>query len=321
MNLVDFKNQLNEWGRDKVPFLFIIDFECERPRVWRLDDIGSNVLYYFNGLTNGKKKNIPEATDLNVTPVRFDEFKQKFDCVLLHLTRGDSFLTNLTFKSQLETDVDLQLLFYQASAKYKLWLEGEFLFFSPETYIQIEDGLIKTFPMKGTIDASIENASEVILSDEKEMAEHITIVDLLRNDLAQVSSNVEVKRFRYIEAVKSKKKSILQVSSEIVGQLPADYSNNFGDILISLLPAGSISGAPKRKTIEIIKNVEGEPRGYYTGVAGIYDGKNFDSCVMIRFIECVKNKYYYRSGGGITSRSKLESEYQEMLNKIYVPIN
>jgi para-aminobenzoate synthetase component 1 len=202
-----------------------------------------------------------------------------------------------------------------------MWMEKEFLFFSPETFIQIENGLIKTFPMKGTIDASIERASEVILSDKKEMAEHITIVDLLRNDLSLVSTDVEVKRFRYIESIKSKNKSILQVSSEIVGRLSKDHNSNFGDILISLLPAGSISGAPKTKTIEVIKKVEQEERGYYTGVAGIFDGRKFDSCVMIRFMEQAGNQIYYRSGGGITSQSKVESEYQEMLNKIYVPVN
>ena len=84
---------------------------------------------------------------------------------------------------------------------------------------------------------------------------------------------------------------------------------------------GSISGAPKKKTVEIIKSVEREERGYYTGIAGIFDGKDLDSCVMIRFIEKNNNSFRYRSGCGITFLSELTSEYQEMIDKVYVPIN
>lgn len=321
MSLQDFKNQLNDWGREEVPFLFIIDFECMKPQAWLLDKSGSDILFDFNGIRNYEKRPDVLAAEIKVKAVAFEEFKTKFDKVKSHLNRGDTFLTNLTLKSELLESVDLNQLFYQAYAKYKMWMRDVFLFFSPETFIQIEEGIIKTFPMKGTIDASIENAEEKILSDSKELAEHITIVDLLRNDLAQVSTQVEVKRFRYIESIKSRNKTILQVSSEIRGQLHSKNKNRFGDILLALLPAGSISGAPKDKTVQIIKSVEGEPRNYYTGIAGIFDGKKFDSCVMIRFIEKKDHQYFYRSGGGITSQSNLNSEYQEMLNKIYVPVN
>ena len=77
---------------------------------------------------------------------------------------------------------------------------------------------------------------------------------------------------------------------------------------------------PKRKTLEIIREAEGGPRGYYTGVAGYFDGATLDSCVMIRFIEQDQEKFYYRSGGGITSQSDPEKEYQEMKDKVYLPI-
>nr|MCU0397530.1 chorismate-binding protein [Cyclobacteriaceae bacterium] len=96
---------------------------------------------------------------------------------------------------------------------------------------------------------------------------------------------------------------------------------HLGDIMVSLLPAGSICGAPKPKTIEIIQQAEEEERGYYTGVIGYFDGTNLDSGVMIRFIENVDGQYYYRSGGGITTQSKMEAEYQETIHKIYVPVN
>jgi para-aminobenzoate synthetase component 1 len=87
-----------------------------------------------------------------------------------------------------------------------------------------------------------------------------------------------------------------------------------------LLPAGSVSGAPKPKTLEIIKEIEEENRGYYTGVFGYYNGSELDSGVMIRFIENRAGKYFYRSGGGITTQSIVESEYQEAIDKVYVPV-
>ena len=86
-----------------------------------------------------------------------------------------------------------------------------------------------------------------------------------------------------------------------------------------MLPAGSISGAPKPKTLEIIRSVEADFRGYYTGVYGYFDGQNLDSAVAIRFLEKQENKFFYRSGGGVTSQSNCSEEYQELLDKIYVP--
>jgi para-aminobenzoate synthetase component I len=163
-------------------------------------------------------------------------------------------------------------------------------------------------------------AKEKILADKKELAEHVTIVDLIRNDLSQVASQVDVTRFRYVEEVRTGSKNLLQVSSEICGQLDAGYQNHLGDILLKLLPAGSVSGAPKPKTLEIIKDVEGEDRGFYTGVFGYFDGEKLDSGVMIRFIERRAGKYFYRSGGGITTQSVAESEYQEAIDKVYVPV-
>jgi para-aminobenzoate synthetase component 1 len=174
--------------------------------------------------------------------------------------------------------------------------------------------------MKGTINAHIPHAEELILNDPKEKAEHATIVDLIRNDLSLVASQVDVKRYRYIEKLSTNKQDLLQVSSEIRGLLPADYYPQLGNILASLLPAGSISGAPKAKTIEIIKQAEMYDRGYYTGICGYYDGINLDSTVMIRYIEQTNNQLIFKSGGGITAQSSLENEYQELIQKVYVPI-
>ena len=111
------------------------------------------------------------------------------------------------------------------------------------------------------------------------------------------------------------------MSSKISGQLPESYTSTLGDILLKLLPAGSITGAPKPKTVEIIKRVENYNRNFYTGIFGYYDGKNLDSAVVIRFIEKENNQLYFKSGGGITSMSDARKEYEELIQKIYVPIN
>ena len=174
--------------------------------------------------------------------------------------------------------------------------------------------------MKGTIDGKLNNAREMILNDPKETAEHVTIVDLIRNDLSQVAHEVTVEKFRYITEIQTNEKQLLQVSSEIKGVLNPNWNEQIGDILFKLLPAGSISGAPKPKTVDIIKKVEGFDRGYFTGVFGIFDGSNFTSAVMIRFIEKENDQLYFKSGVGVTSKSDAHKEYQEMIDKIYVPI-
>ncbi len=113
-------------------------------------------------------------------------------------------------------------------------------------------------------------------------------------------------------------KNLLQISSEIEGLLCDNYKNNIGELIYKLLPAGSITGAPKKKTVEIIKEAEQNERGYYTGVFGYYDGEVLDSAVMIRFIEKQNGKLYYRAGGGITHLSKLDAEYKECFDKVYL---
>jgi para-aminobenzoate synthetase component 1 len=174
--------------------------------------------------------------------------------------------------------------------------------------------------MKGTIDSAIPHALETILADSKEQAEHVMVVDLLRNDLAMVAKRVRLNRFRYVSKIKAGTRELLQVSSEISGQLELNWQDRVGSLLLTLLPAGSISGAPKKKTVEIIKTVESYPRGFFTGVFGYFDGYSLDSAVMIRFIEKQGHRTFYKSGGGLTIDSDCAKEYQEMLTKVYLPI-
>ncbi len=263
---------------------------------------------------------INQSKSLIKSPISFDEYKKKFDYIQEQILFGNSYLLNLTAKTKIETPLDLDEIYEKANAKFKLKYKDEFVCFSPERFVKIKKDKIYTYPMKGTIDASIANASAKILGDMKEMAEHTMVVDLLRNDLGIVAKKVRVEKFRYIDEIDAGDKKLLQVSSKISGELENNWNEKLGDILISLLPAGSITGTPKKKTVEILKKIEGYDRGYYTGVFGIFDGKSLDSSVMIRFIEKDKDgKLFYKSGGGITCDSDAYLEYQELLDKIYIP--
>ena len=314
-------HQLNKWGKQKIPFVFLIDFQGKNPLIFPLDEQQKEILWKIPGFSNeGELRQKAELKTWKATPVSFEKFKTGFNQVMWHIRNGDTYLLNYTQPTQVETNLSLEEIFYISSAPYKIYLKDKFVCFSPETFVKICDGKIYSFPMKGTIDANIENAEQLILNDSKEIAEHNTIVDLIRNDLSLVAENVVVEKFRYLSHIKTNNKNLWQVSSEISGELPKNYTENIGDILFALLPAGSISGAPKKKTLEIIAKTENYKRGYYTGVFGVFDGVNLDSCVLIRYIENQNEQLIYKSGGGITFMSEAEKEYDELLKKVYVPI-
>jgi len=313
---------MNNYGKNKIPFLFIIDFEMLYPEVLPLSIINNNkILFKIND-----NKNYSDEFCLNKKlvfkkyPITFNEYDNAFEKVMNNIQAGNTYLLNLTFPTMIKTNLTLYELFHNSKANYKLYYDNRFVVFSPESFVKIIDGKIYSYPMKGTINAEIENAAEIILNDNKETAEHTTIVDLIRNDLSIVSENVKVDKFRFIDKIVTHEKTLLQVSSKISGILPDNYFENLGEIIFNLLPAGSITGAPKKKTVELIKDIEITQRNYYTGIFGIFDGLNLDSAVMIRFIEKNKDKLFFKSGGGITYQSRASLEYQELIDKVYVPI-
>jgi para-aminobenzoate synthetase component I len=311
--------KMDNYGEQGIPFFFFVDFEMQQPLLYPLDSIPKNIHYHFKDFSSTNKINAKKELfpDIQAEEIPFSTYKKAFDKVYYHLNRGDSYLLNLTLKTPISLSNSLEEMYLHSNAPYKILIENKLLCFSPEAFIHIKNGKISSFPMKGTIDANIPNAKNKLLNDYKESCEHNTIVDLIRNDLSMVAKKVRVERFKYIEEIKSKKSSLLQMSSMISGEL--NCQTKLGTIIHRMLPAGSISGAPKKRTIEIIQDAEGEKRAYYTGVFGIFNGKEMQSAVAIRFIEKLNEKYFYRSGGGITSLSECEKEYQEILDKIYVP--
>lgn len=316
-------SRMNLWGSERRSFFFLIDFDGEKCLVEETSKLSSeDLLFVFPDVANVKDKvtPLPDSFDWQAFPQSFEEYNRSFDIVYRNLYGGNSFLTNLTCATPVRTNLTLRQVFDHARAKYKLWVKDSFTVFSPETFVRIKDGFIYSYPMKGTIDATLPHAREQLLADEKETAEHATITDLIRNDLSQVATEVTVTRYRYLEKLITHRSTLLQMSSEIRGRLPEDYRSCLGELFFCMLPAGSITGAPKKKTVEIIREAETYHRGFYTGVMGCFDGDNLDSAVLIRFLEQTEQGMVYKSGGGITFKSDARSEYEEMKQKVYVPI-
>lgn len=331
--LQQLADKMNAFARARKPFFFMSNFLGTEYEILPLDEVEkNNVFFEFEKISGGhptgrnthnslqtKKQPAQSSILLEKKVNPFSAYEKQFDNIKKEILFGNSYLCNLTTQTPIETDCSLRDIFESAKSKYKILYKNNWVCFSPETFVKIDYRGISTNPMKGTIDASIADAENVLMNDPKEIAEHYTIVDLLRNDLSIVAKNVEVQKFRYISRVETARGDLLQTSSKIVGNLEPDYLDKLGTIFCKLLPAGSISGAPKKKTIDIIKTTENFKRGFYTGVAGVFDGTKLDSCVLIRFIEKTENGLVYKSGGGITKYSEAEKEYEEVNQKIYVP--
>lgn len=316
----EIEKRMNEAGQRRQPFLFGVEFEMEEG--FFLADPISQQEVLFNICDVGNTPPPPGTTPpyrFESSPEDFHTYSERFRVVMHGLHRGDSYLTNLTISTPIRTSLTLQEIFMYSKAKYRLSVPGKMVCFSPECFVTMQQGKIATYPMKGTIDATIPNARGIIMNNHKESAEHNTIVDLLRNDLSRIATGVKVNRFRYIDELETSNGPILHVSSEIEGSLPDGYHSHLGSLIFALLPAGSVSGAPKRATIDLIRRAEKQPRGYYTGVAGYYDGEKLESFVLIRYIEQQEGGLFFRSGGGITANSICRNEYREALQKVYLP--
>ena len=312
---------MNKYGAEKEPFLFIVDFEMKCPEIHKLNSVPAGIKFVTPLLSNYRQAGItPKASSLKKHPVEFTEYCKAFKNVQKNINLGNSYLLNLTFSTNIETKMTLEEIFAASVAKYKLLYYNTFVVFSPEIFVRIVNDEIKSFPMKGTIDASIKDAEMVLLADEKEEAEHNTIIDLIRNDLSKVADNVVVKQFRYIDRINSGDSEMLQASSEISGKLKNCYNKNLGDIIAGMLPAGSVTGAPKKETLRLIRESETYRREWYTGIFGVFDGESLDSGVMIRYIEKDGDNLCFKSGGGITSLSDPLKEYEELISKVYVPV-
>ena len=319
-----FKNpsfsSINQLAQLRIPFVFVINFAKTDIRLFPIPANTNDILYKFPNSTNCSETKNSQNINLSIQETDFENYKQKFSYIQNKIKEGKITQINLTQASPITIDKTLKEIYFASNALYKLYLPNHFIVFSPETFVKIENNTLITHPMKGTIDASIKNAEENILNDKKEIEEHQKVVEMVKSEFSNLSENVWVERRRYISKIKTKTKTLLQVSSEICAKLQPNWQDNLGDLLNSILPAASICGVPKNEAIEIINKIEDYDRGFYSGVMGIFTGESLDSGVMIRFIEKNGENYFYKSGGGITELSDVEKEFSELKNKIYVPI-
>jgi len=311
---------MNEWGAKKIPFVFFLNYEKTAFIIEKLNNLSGDKILFSFGDYKHHFKHAPLKVNpyLRPQPIPFNQYQKKFEQVKQALQNGDSYLLNLTCQTPIACNLSLDDIYYSSKALFKARLKDKWVFFSPERFISIENNVLSTFPMKGTIDAAIPNAEQLILDDEKERCEHNTIVDLLRNDISMIGLNTKVEKYRFISEIQTTERKLLQVSSAITADIKTTWHAEIGTILDKLTPAGSICGAPKPKTCQLIKDIENYDRGYYTGIAGVYNGQTLHSCVNIRFIEQTEQGMVFKSGGGIHNLSSVEDEYREMNKKIYL---
>ncbi len=322
-NREEARQRMNNLAMQGVPFLFIIDYEGKHAVVEPEHEVDANELKYcFNEKGNATQAAYPANKDIEwrIEPPTEAEYQHSFNIVRNAMLAGNSYLANLTCRIGLRTNLSLPDLYNAAEARYRLWMKDKLVCFSPETFVKIAQGEISSYPMKGTAEDLSPSSAEQLLANEKEAAEHATIVDLIRNDLSMVANDVHVERYRYVERLNTHRGPLLQTSSEIRGRLMPHLMQRPGDVIFSQLPAGSITGAPKKKTVEVIAEAENYHRDFYTGVMGRWDNGELDSAVMIRFIDQCHGKLFFKAGGGITAKSNWKDEYHEVIEKVYAPI-
>ena len=279
-----------------------------------------------------------DAADIAPLKLKSD-FKPLFDkdsfCRMVekgkeHIKEGDIFQVVLSNRLEAETEGSLfdvyRVLRTTNPSPYMFYFSSddvEIAGASPETLVKLEDGVLHTFPLAGTRprgktdeeDAALEYG---LLKDEKELAEHNMLVDLGRNDIGKISEigSVEVEKYMSIERFSH----VMHIGSTVKGRIRPD--KDAVDAVDAILPAGTLSGAPKIMACKIINELENNKRGIYGGAIGYIDFTgNLDTCIAIRLAFSKNGRLFIRSGAGIVADSDPESEYQECLNKARAVIN
>lgn len=277
-------------------------------------------------IKNGEpKEDIPGHCTTPVTPLfQKEEYCEMVEKAKHHIKEGDIF--QIVLSNRLEAGFEGSLLntyrilrtlnpspymFYFSSS------DMEVAGASPETLVKLEDGVLHTFPLAGTRPRGKTEEEDLrlekeLLADEKELAEHNMLVDLGRNDIGKISrfGSVEVEKYHCIERYSH----VMHIGSTVRGEIRDDCDAL--SAIDSILPAGTLSGAPKLRACQLINDLENNKRGIYGGAIGYIDFTgNLDTCIAIRIAYKKNNKVFIRSGAGIVANSVPEKEYQECLNK------
>lgn len=241
-----------------------------------------------------------------------------------HIREGDIF--QIVLSNRLEADFEGSL--FNAYRILRTVNPSPYMFYfsssdlevagaSPETLVKLEDGVLHTFPLAGTrprgkTEAEDKQLEAELLADPKELAEHNMLVDLGRNDIGKISKfgSVAVEKYHSIERYSH----VMHIGSTVRGELADDRTAL--DAIDAILPAGTLSGAPKIRACQLINDLENNKRGIYGGAIGYLDFTgNLDTCIAIRIAYKKNGKVFVRSGAGIVADSVPESEYQECINK------
>lgn len=292
------------------------EYERAKTELKRLVDI----------VKNGKEKK--EQAGILKSKLKYlfnkEEFCEMIEKAKKYIYEGDIF--QLVLSNRLEADFEGSLLnTYRVlrsmnPSPYMFYFSSddiEIAGASPETLVKLEDQKLYTFPLAGTRkrgkdDKEDEDLIKHLLSDKKELAEHNMLVDLGRNDLGKISEfgSVEVEKYMEIQ----KFSHVMHIGSTVKGIIREDKKAS--DAISAVLPAGTLSGAPKIRACEIINELENNKRGIYGGAIGYIDfSGNMDTCISIRLAYKKNAKLYIRSGAGIVADSKAELEFEECVNK------
>ncbi|MCT6922626.1 anthranilate synthase component I [Metasolibacillus sp.] len=283
----------------------------------------------IEGFKQQIEQQVTQMTDTNVdiqfsATISEEQFTKMVETAQQHIQRGDIFQVVLsqTFEASFEGDAFTLYRKLRATnpSPYMFYMNFDnaiVLGTSPESLVKVQQGVVTTNPIAGTKPRGAtmeedEQLAKSLLNDEKELAEHRMLVDLGRNDIGRVCEvgSVQVKRYMQIE----KYKYVMHIVSEVTGQLKEDA--HIVDVLAACLPAGTVSGAPKIRAMQIIHTLEQKKRGIYAGAVGYISASgNMDLTLAIRTMIVKEGKAYVQAGAGIVYDSIPRMEYEETLNK------
>lgn len=277
-------------------------------------------------LRTGEKKQEPKGRLLGEVRPLFDRetYCEIVEKAKRHIREGDIF--QIVLSNRLEAPFEGSLLnTYRVlrtmnPSPYMFYFSGtdvEVAGASPETLVKLEDGVLHTFPLAGTrprgeTEEEDQRLEAELLADEKELAEHNMLVDLGRNDLGKISKfgTVEVEKLHSIERYSH----VMHIGSTVRGEIREEFDAL--DAIEAVLPAGTLSGAPKIRACQLIGELENNKRGIYGGAIGYIDFTgNMDTCIAIRIAYKKNGRVFVRSGAGIVADSEPEKEFQECINK------
>jgi len=285
-----------------------------------------------NLIRNGQHENTPQAivkSDFNALFTK-EEYCQMVNRAKDHIKEGDIFQVVLSnrFEADFEGSIfdTYRVLRTINPSPYMFYFGGsnlEIAGASPETLVKLHNGRLFTFPLAGTRPRGASDEEDIalekeLLADEKELAEHNMLVDLGRNDLGKISKFGTVTVEKYMSILRFS--HVMHIGSTVSGEIIEGKTGL--DAINAVLPAGTLSGAPKIRAMQIINEQEQNKRGIYGGAIGYLDfSGNMDTCIAIRIVYKRNNKVFIRSGAGIVADSKPESEYQECVNKSAAVMN